>query len=133
MTSLTPSQTLEYNIALLEIKKEEDWIALKSQFEHTKELLTPGNLLKSALGIGGEPDNETSSAIKSGLSKAAIGMASGYVLKKLLFHTATKNPLVGLASMAFQTAATGFVAKNSDKIKSTADKVFGFFKSKLLK
>ena len=131
MKNPTPTETLRHNIALLEIKREEDWYHLKEQVNETLEHLKPMNLIKSA--FKGTYESVTHSPeIKDGLGKAAIGLTSGFLLKKLLF-SGGGNPLLKLAGAAFQTIASNVVANNADKIKSTGEKVFGFIKSKFSK
>lgn len=123
----TPTQRLKQDIALLELKRQDDWIALKYDFEAAKESLNPLHLIKGLVGEG----TETGEAIKTGVSKAAIGLGTGWILKKLLFNAATKSPLMAIAGTIFQTAATGFVAKNSDAIQSGVGKFIGFLRNKL--
>lgn len=129
MRKPTPSQLLRQHIALLELKRIDDWNALKTDFESAKESLNPMNLIKGLVGEG----TETGDAIKSGLGKAAIGLGTGYLLKKLFFNAATRSPVMAIAGTLFQTAATGFMAKNSDTIQSGIGKVVDFFKSKFSK
>lgn len=129
MRKPTSTQRLKQNIAVLELRRIDEWNELKEQIEITKESLNPVTLIKNM--FGGE--SETGDAIKSGLGKAAIGIGSGYLLKKLLFNAATKSPWMAIAGTLFQTAATGYLAKNSDGIQSGLGKVVDFVKSKFSK
>jgi len=129
MKKPTPTQRLKQDIALLELKRQDDWIALKHDFEAAKESLNPMNLVRKLVGEGAE----TGEAIKNGLGKAAIGLGTGYLLKKLLFNAATKSPVMAVAGTLFQTVATGFMAKNSDSIQSGIGKAIDFIRRKLSK
>ncbi len=129
MKAITPSQRLKMDIARLELKRSEDWNAIKEEVDHIKQSFNPILLIKSMFG-GGTQGGE---ALKSGLGNAAVGISTGYVLKKLLFNSATAHPLLKVAGMAFQTVASGYIAKHTDTIKSVAEKAFGFLKSKISK
>ncbi|MDI1255843.1 MAG: hypothetical protein PSV16_07060 [Flavobacterium sp.] len=129
--SPTPTEKLHHKIALLEMQREEDWVILKDSIDDTLEQLKPMNLIKSA--IKGTYESVTHSPeLKDGLGKAAIGLTSGFLLKKLLF-SGGGNPLIKLAGAAFQTLASNVVANNTDKIANTGEKIFGFIKSKFSK
>jgi hypothetical protein len=129
MKAITASQRLKMDIARLELKKADDWHAITEDIHHIKESFNPLHLIKSMFGGG----TEAGEALKSGVGNAAVSLGTGYLLKKLLFNTAAKNPLLKVAGMAFQTVATGFIAKNTDTIKSVAEKAFSFVKSKFSK
>lgn len=127
MKRYSPTQRLRQDLALLELKRQDDLVALKADFETAKEALHPMNLLKSLVGEG----SEAGDALKSGIGKVAIGIGTGWLLKKLLFNAATRSPIMGLAGMLFQTAASGFIAKNSDSIQSGLGRAVSFLKDKL--
>ncbi|MGK4568685.1 hypothetical protein [Flavobacterium sp. 3HN19-14] len=129
MKNPTSAETLRHNIALLEIKREEDWQDLRNHFNETIEHYKPMNLIKNA--FKGAYESVTHSPdLKSGIGKAALGLTTGFLLKKVLFGG---NPIARLAGAAFQTVASNVVANNADKIKSTGSKVFDFIKSKFSK
>ena len=118
MKKIRPNDTLNQAIILLQTKKEQELNALKEHFNITYESLKPANLIKSAI-----KEFTTSPDLKNGIASAAIGMASGYLVKKILFR-ATKNPLKILAGMAIQTIATNLGAKNAGTIKAAGQKIF---------
>ncbi|RYZ21819.1 MAG: hypothetical protein EOO10_22145 [Chitinophagaceae bacterium] len=129
MKAITPSQRLKMDIARLELKRADDWHNITEEIEHIKQSFNPIHLIKSLFGGG----TEAGEALKSGIGNAAVGLGSGYLLKKLLFNGVTSHPLLKVAGMAFQTVASGYIAKNTDTIKSVGEKVFGFLKSKFSK
>lgn len=124
----TPTQRLRQEILTLEIKRQDDLMALRADFEAAKEALHPMNILKSVLGEG----TETGDALKTGVTKAAIGIGTGWLLKKLLFNAATRSPIMAIAGTLFQTAASGLIASNSESIQSGLGRAFAFLKDKVL-
>lgn len=117
MKKVTPNDTLNEAIALLEIKSAAQLADLKSQFHITYESLRPVNLIKNTL-----KEATASPTLKKGISSAAIGMASGYIVKKLLFRSSL-NPIKIAAGLVMQTLATNLATKNSDNIKSGGQKL----------
>ena len=79
MNKINPSDSLNSSISLLEQKRAADFIPLKQQLRETGESLKPGNIIKSAVR-----DISGSSHFKSVLIKAAIGLAIGFVAKKVV-------------------------------------------------
>ncbi len=124
-TKVKPNERLTMRIAALEAKKQSELADLKNHLDLIHESLKPINILKNTF-----TEVKESPEIKQNLGKAAIGMTSGFLLKKILFG-GTKNPLLKLAGFALQSAATNIAAKNSDKIKSVGQKLFQFIASKI--
>jgi len=114
---------LKSDILMLEQKQLEEMKDLKEHFQNTLESFKPINLIKNTIkDITQFPD------IQGGLGKAAIGMSSGYLLKKLFFKSSI-NPLKIIAGMAFQTIVSNVAAKNSDIIKEKGIDIFEIVKS----
>lgn len=124
---ITPNETLNEAIALLEIKRDAELVDLKKQFRVTYESFKPINLLKNSL-----KDATSSPILKNGISGAAIGMASGYAVKNLLFRSSL-NPIKIAASMVMQTLVTNLASNNSDKIKSGGAKLVNALISRLMR
>jgi hypothetical protein len=117
MGRINKTEALDEAIALLEIKRMEDLAALKNQLHVSYESLKPVNILKNTFReVTQSPD------LRKGIGTAAMGIASGYLMKNIFFHS-TRNPLMKLAGMLFQTATTNMVVKNSDKIKESGEKI----------
>lgn len=72
------SASLNASIAKLEQKKDAQLQSLKGQLRATGESLKPGNIIKGAVR-----DLTQSGPLKSFLIKAAIGLAAGFVAKKV--------------------------------------------------
>lgn len=112
---------LNESILQMEIRRNQELILLKAQFEEVKESWTPINLIKDSLETVTSAPN-----IKKGIGRSIIGFASSLLIKKIFFRK-THNPLAIVAGMLLQTAAVGVVAKNSDKISSIAKKLLQRF------
>lgn len=94
MSKINPTESLQSSIAVLEQKKDDDFRNLKYHLKETGQSLKPANLIKGAIR-----DVASSEQIRSILIKAAIGLAAGYVAKKLITRQrkTTKNLLIGNA------------------------------------
>jgi len=117
MKKQTPNAKLAYDIALLELKREREFRDLNENFHLLYESMKPVNMIKGALKeITGSGDTAKN------VSSAAIGVTSGYLLKKILFRP-TMNPLKMLAGVVLQTVATNMAAKHSEEIKASGYKL----------
>lgn len=115
---LLPHNMLKESIALLEAKRERELFELKEQFHEVKESLNPINLIKNSFkSITTSPD------IKSGIDKTVIGLFSGFLVKNLVFRN-SYNPIKIATSIGLQILTASLASKNSDKIKSTSQKLF---------
>lgn len=104
---------LNESILLLQIKQVQEGVLLKEQFINTCESLKPINLIKNTLN-----ELTTSPDFKKGLLNTALGIATGYLSKKIIVGT-THNPIKQLFGMLLQMGVTNSVSKNGDKIKSS--------------
>lgn len=118
MKKITATDLLTSQIQILETKKTEDFIALKGEVNNVIENLKPINLIKNAI-----QDITHFPSLKEGVGKTAIGMASGFIFKKLFFGTSL-NPIKNIAGSVAQSLLTNLAANNSEKIK---EKGMGFF------
>ena len=123
MKTESSTDILNREIFLLEQKRLVEFRNLKEQLHTTYESLKPINFLKSTF-----EDVTHSPEIKGGVGKAAIGMVSGYLLKKLMFGPSI-NPIKNILGVAFQALITNVAAQNSDKIKETGINVFEIAKA----
>jgi len=123
MKKETALDVLRRDIVKLEAKRSEDLHLLKEQLHETYESLKPANLIKGIFKSATE-----SPEIATGLSKAAIGVTSGHLIKQLLFGS-SHNPLKKLAGAAIQAIVTNVVSNNSEKITDKGKDIFNFIKS----
>jgi len=125
MKKNSPNDSLDEAIALLETKRDLELVQLKEQMHVVHESLKPINLIKDTFkAVTASPD------LKDGIGKTAIGVASGLLVKNILFRN-SYNPLKIVAGIVLQTVASGFASKNSDKIKSTGQRLFHALLSKI--
>ena len=80
---------------------------LKDQFKLSMESLKPANLIKNTL---------TSPDLKNKVVDGVIGMATGYISKKIIVRS-SHNLLLKLAGAILQIGITSVVAKNPETIK----------------
>ncbi len=124
MKKNSPNNSLDEAIALLETKRDQELNQLKEQLHEVHESLKPINLIKDTFkAVTASPD------IKKGIGKTAIGAASGFLVKSILFRN-SYNPLKVIASMVLQSVAAGIASNNSDKIESTGQRLFHALLSK---
>ncbi len=113
MSKINPEDSLSAKIAALEQKKQNEFQSLKQQLRTTGESMKPGNLIKGALR-----DVTASPQLKSLVIKTVIGLAVGYVAKRLIAKSQkkTKNQVLG---NALQYGVT-FLASNQGTLLRTA-------------
>ncbi len=113
MATLNPEDSLNASIAALEQQKQEELLSLKQHLHSTGESMKPGNLIKSALR-----DISSSPQIKSLVIKTVIGLAVGFIAKKLIAKT-QKNSKHQMLGNALQYGAS-FLAANQSTLLRTA-------------
>ncbi|MEO6190586.1 MAG: hypothetical protein ABIO44_09800 [Saprospiraceae bacterium] len=118
MNKLSPNDSLNVAMSLLETKREIELHELKERFHAVQESVRPINLIKDTFKALTVPPD-----LNNGISKTLIGVASAFLVKKVLFRN-SYNPLKIITSIAVQTITSSLAIKNSDKIKSTGEKLF---------
>ena len=114
---------LNRDILLLEAKRNEQFLDLKEEMLQTIESLKPVNFIKNVFKSATE-----SPEITNGFSKAALGVTSGHLIKKLLFGSSL-NPLKRMAGIAVQAIVTNLVSNNTEKIQESGKGIFNTLKS----
>lgn len=109
--TITTSEQLNQFIAVLEMKKLNQEIELKHTIKETLNDLKPVNLIKSAWD-----QVSTSPEIKDNIIDNSIGLATGYLSKKILTGN-SNNPLKRLVGSLAQFGITNLVANHPDPIK----------------
>ncbi len=122
MNRITTSAELKIAIQQLELEQKESFIALKEEFEKTKENFKLINIIKSTF-----KDAVNVPDLKTDIVNAAIGLTSGIMAKKLIIGK-TFNPFSKLLGIALEMFVANKVTKNADQIRSTSsvimDKLF---------
>ncbi|TRX37546.1 hypothetical protein [Flavobacterium restrictum] len=111
MKNANQTEILQQTIALLEEKQKNEFIALKLQFQETYDSLKPLNLLKSAF-----TEMTTAPVIKNNLVNNAIGLATGYLSKRVLFGTSL-NPIKRVVGTLLQFIVSNVVTKEVNTSK----------------
>ncbi|MEO8760108.1 MAG: hypothetical protein ABI388_03290 [Bacteroidia bacterium] len=112
MENKSQMQLLDERIYSLKNKQTEELILVKEQFHVVYESVKPMNLIKSAFH-----DMTSSSDTKNGLVDSAIGLATGFLSKKLLFGSSI-NPIKNILGSVLQQAVSNIVANHAEGIKS---------------
>lgn len=112
MQNITSVAELKNAIQLLEVDHAIEEQLLKEQFHVTYESFKPINLIKSAF-----KDIGSSSSLFDNLIGSAMGMASGYLTKKIVVG-GSGNIFRNIIGSLLQFGVTKLVANNSDTIKS---------------
>ncbi len=103
---------LKSKILLLKQQQELDLIVLKNQFKATKESLKPINLIKNSFkDVVASPD------LKTTIFKNIIGLATGYLSKKVLIGS-TNNPIKKVLGTVLEFVVANVVAKKVDTTKN---------------
>ncbi len=102
------TEILKEAIAILKLKQAEDLMQLKDQYHNTYESLQPVNLIKNAFA-----QLTTTKEFKGNIFNSVIGIASGYVTKKILLGS-THNPIKKVLGTILQFAITNFVSKKAE-------------------
>jgi len=124
MQQVTNSQTLRQSIESLKLKRELVLLDMKENFEEVCESLRPSNIIRNSI------EGIVDSGKTGNLGDAAIGVASGLLVKNILFKSST-NPLKKLAGTAIQALVTRIASRNSDKIKESGKNILQRIAAKL--
>jgi hypothetical protein len=112
------SQSLKFNIELLEQKQADDLLQLKAQVLISLESMKPSNLIKDTFSeLTADPE------FKGDIVKTTLSIATGYISKKMAVGD-THNPIKQLFGTLLQMGVTNLVSKNSDTIKSAFQSLF---------
>lgn len=112
MQNITSTAGLKETIQLIEVEQAVKGQLLKEQFYLTYESLKPVNLLKSTL-----KDISSSPYLVDNLLGTALGLASGYLSKKI-FIGSSGNSIRKLLGSILQFGVTNVVAQHPEAIKS---------------
>jgi hypothetical protein len=121
MQNITSVLELKNAIQLLEAEQAEDWYLVKEQFSLAIESLKPVNLIKTTL-----KDISSSPLLVDNIVGTAIGLATGYLSKKVFIGT-SGNKIKKLLGTILQFGITNVVAQNSESIKLFGRSLFQHF------
>lgn len=122
MKPIQTSADLKMAIRQLELQRDEELILLKEEWQETKEKLKPANLMKAAFKQVTDMPN-----LKTDVVNAAIGLATGFIAKKLIIGK-TLNPLSKLLGTVLEIFVARKASDNAESIKTAGstiiDKLF---------
>lgn len=107
MKNKNNSITLRFTIEQLKAKQALEISQLKTQFEKTYEGIKPINLIKNTIS-----EVATSTDLRNGLLNNAIGLATGYLSKKIFFGS-THNPIKKILGTIVEFGIANIVAKKA--------------------
>ena len=118
------TELLEERIKLLETQQAEARQAFRQQLAETGNSLRPSSIIRNMVS-GSASDEE----VKAPFLDSAIGLATGFVAKKLLLGS-VHNPITKIAANLIQAGVSAYVAKHPEAIKNIASKLMGFIGKK---
>jgi hypothetical protein len=124
MQNITSIAELKNAIQLLEDEQSFKWQQLQGQFYVTFESLKPVNIIRNTL-----KDLTTPSNLNDDILGTAMGLASGYLSKKIFIGT-SGNIFRKLFGSILQFGVTTLVSKHSDTIVSIGQSLIHHFLSK---
>lgn len=110
--NISNATELKSAIEFLEIEKKVKELLFKEQVLLSYEKMKPANLIKTTLN-----DVVTSPNLLDNIIGASVGMATGYLAKKIVIGT-TGNFIKNIIGSILQVGVTKVVAQNPDAIKS---------------
>ena len=122
MEKITSAIGLKNEIQRLEVEQAIDGQFLKEQFYITYESLKPINILKNTIY-----DISTSPHLVDSILGTAVGLASGYVSRKIVMIGASGNLVRKLLASVMQLGVTNVVSQNPDAIKSIGQNIMQHF------
>ena len=122
MENITSAIALKNEIQRLEVEQAFEGQLLIEQFYITYESLKPINLLKNTIY-----DITTSPHLVDSILGTAVGLASGYVSRKIAMIGASGNLVRKLLASVLQLGVTNVVSQNPDTIKSIGQNIMQHF------
>jgi len=124
MGNITCASDLHQAIALLETEQQQNELILKAQFKLTYESFKPVNLLRNSIkDIASEPE------LINNLIGATVGMASGYLSKKIVVGT-SHNIFRKLFGSLVEFGVADLVARNPEALKTAGQFIINLFSKK---
>jgi len=119
MENITSAAELKNVIQRLEIEQAIDGQLLKEQFYFAFDSLKPVNILRNTLY-----EITSSPHLMDSILGTAVGLASGYVSRKIVMIGASGNIIRKLLASVMQLGVTNVVSQNPDTIKSIGQFIF---------
>ncbi len=117
MGAIKTEKDLKIAIQELEYKKACNWILVKEEVLNVQINLRPLNIVKRVF-----KETVASPEIKSGILNNAIGVASGFIARKIIVGNTT-NPVRKFLGAMLERMVASKVSKNINGVKETLDEV----------
>jgi hypothetical protein len=117
MENLNRIENISLEIKKLEVEQHLAFIELKNQVNFTLATLSPSNFLKTTL-----QDAIALPDLQDGIVNNAIGLATGFLSKKILIGS-THNPIKKVLGSIFQLVVTSYISKHSNAIKNVSESI----------
>ena len=124
MENIKTTEELKNAIELMEFEQLYKWQIVREQLLIVHEGLKPLNLIKSTIS-----EASSSPYLIDNILGAAVGLASGYVSRKIVIGRSA-NVLRKLIGSALQFGVTNVVARHADSIKTFGQTIFQHFSHK---
>jgi hypothetical protein len=122
MQKITSSKELRAAIVAMELVHQQDRTALKEEFYTAYQQIQPINILKNTVKKAMK-----SSDLKEDMVYSSLGMAAGFVSKKL-FEGETHSTARKLLGTALMLGVTNIVAKNPEFVKGLGLSILKLFR-----
>jgi hypothetical protein len=126
MKQLNAIDQLNENIRLQEIEYAKAFKILKTDLQKAGNGMKLSSILKDLTGSGEDNDGEK----KQSLLDPAIGLATGFLIKKVLFGSIS-NPLVKVAATILQTGISAWVTEHPGPVKNAGRSIIDFIAKKI--
>ncbi len=113
MNKKTPMETLDDTIHRLELEQVRARETFRNNLRQANDLVNPATIIRNLTGSGREDEEEPTT-----LTGNIMGLAGGFLLKKLLFGS-MQNPLLKLAGLALQQGVASYISKHPEPILQT--------------
>ena len=122
MQVIKDDQSLAEAIRILENQHKSELNLLKAHFDYTIEHLNPVNIIKEKIGetVSNIGETVSSSSFKNKALKIGVGLASGFLTKKLVVGS-SGGIFRKLLGMGVQAAVSGLVMKKIPTVEDTSD------------
>lgn len=117
---------LNENIRLQEIEYAKAFRTLKTDLQAAGNSMKLSSILKGITGSEDEKDGEK----EQSLIDPAIGLATGFLIKKVLFGSIS-NPLVNVAANILQTGISAWVTGHPGPVKNAGKSIIDFIAKKI--
>jgi hypothetical protein len=124
MQNITNAADLKMAIQSLKVEQEISEELLKAQFRLTYENLKPINIIRNAI-----KDLTSEPALMDNIVGTTIGLASGYITKKIVVGN-SGNIIRKILGSLLEFGVTNVVAKHPEAIKSISQFIFNLFRKK---